>query len=54
MAVCATLQALITHEAEEASAVDPEFAEIRKTINSGNFENCKQYQHVASELCIIG
>lgn len=54
VALHATPRALSTHEIEEASAIDEELMEVKKSIESGCFDKCKQYTLVAGELCIIG
>lgn len=54
VAVNATPKALTTREVEEASASDTELRELRRAIDTGHFEKCKQYAVVANELCTIG
>ena len=46
--------ALSTREIEEVSATDEELIKVKRAIETGNFNNCKQYQIVAGELCVIG
>ena len=47
-----TLQAMTTHEIEEASGEDEEFVELRACIANGNWveDKHKQYVAVSSEL----
>ena len=54
IAVKATPNALSTREIEEASAADEELIEVRRAIQTGRFDNCKQYGVVSGELCVIG
>ena len=48
--------ALTTREIEKASAIDPEFDEIRRCIATGDWASCKlwSYLHDKSELCCYG
>lgn len=50
----ATPKELTTQQVEEASATNPEPAEVRKAITNGHSENCKPYAPIAKELCVVG
>ena len=50
----ATPRALTTREIEEASAEDEELRKVRAAIETREFQNCRDYLLVASELCVIG
>ena len=54
--VHSTPVALTTREIEKASAIDPEFDEIRRCIATGDWASCKlsSYLHVKNELCCYG
>jgi len=54
IAVSATPKALTTRQVEEASESDDELRSVRDAIQTGRFEKCKTFMHVASELCAIG
>ena len=47
---------MTTREIEKASAIDPEFDEIRLCFATGDWASCKSsgYLHVKSELCCYG
>jgi len=48
--------ALTPQEVERATVEDPELAEIKRCVRSGNWEDCKVsgYKHVSQELCVYG
>lgn len=46
--------ALTAKEIEEASAGDNEMVEVRQAVQTGCYDNCKDYIPVAGELCVIG
>ena len=50
----ATPRALTTREIEEASAEDEQLRKVRAAIETREFQNCRDYLLVASELCVIG
>ena len=50
----ANSNALTTWEIGEASAIYEELEEVKKAVQTGCFQKCKQYAIVAGELCIIG
>jgi len=52
--VCATPSALTTKEVEQISASDVELQRLRSAIQSGCFDDCPAYRHIAGELCVIG
>jgi hypothetical protein len=56
VAVNSTPKAVTTREVERASAEDEELCEVRKCLETGNFDSCshKLYQAVSGELCVIG
>ena len=56
IAVHSTPVALTTREIEKASAIDPEFDELRRCIVTGDWASCKlsSYLHVRNELCCYG
>ena len=53
IAVHSTPVALTTREIDKASAIDPEFDELRRCIATGDWASCKlsSYLHVGNELC---
>ncbi len=54
IAVCATPSALTTKEAEQISANDVELQRLKTAIQTGCFDDCPAYKHIAGELCVIG
>ena len=43
-----------TREVEEASATDDELYNVRRTIKTGCFDDCKPDSLIAGELCVVG
>ena len=37
---------------EKISAKDEELINVKRVVETGNFNNCKHYQIVAGELCV--
>ncbi len=54
IAVCATPSALTTKEVEQISANDVELQRLKTAIQTGCFDDCPAYRHIAGELCVIG
>lgn len=54
VAVQATPRLLTMREVERASTEDEELSEVRKAIQTGQFEKCSAYARIANELCTIG
>ncbi len=54
IAVCATPSALTTKEVEQISANYVELQRLKAAIQTGCFDDCPAYRHIAGELCVIG
>lgn len=54
IAVCATPSTLTTKEVEQISANDVELQRLKTAIQTGCFDDCPAYRHIAGELCVIG
>ena len=54
VATHATPRAMNTHEVEQKSAIGDELEQVRRTLKTGCFDDCKAYAPNAGELCVIG
>ena len=50
----ATPRAINTHEVEQESSMDDELEQVRRTLKTGCFDDCKAYAPFAGEMCVIG